>query len=157
MKALILIVFSFLIAILLTLLPLPEWAIWYRPEWVLLVLIYWVLALPHRVGVLVAWLLGLFMDLLQANLLGIHAFIYVLVAYMVAKLYPRIRMFPLFQQALVVLMLLLFYQFTLFWIQGLLGHSPNTWHYWLMSVTSAIIWPFVFLILRRYRRRLGID
>ena len=67
------IVTSFLAALALTVLPLPDWVALIRPEWVALVLIYWCMALPGRVGVGFAWITGLLLDVLRAGLLGQHA------------------------------------------------------------------------------------
>ena len=50
------------IAIVLTIIPLPEWARYIRPEWVMLVLIYWCMATPARINVGIAWLMGLIFD-----------------------------------------------------------------------------------------------
>ena len=64
------VILSFLTAFVLTLLPLPDWANAYRPDWVALVLIYWCLDLPHRIGPGVGWVAGLMLDITQASLLG---------------------------------------------------------------------------------------
>ena len=67
------IAFTFIIALLLTVIPLPEGLRFLRPDWVGLVLIYWCMALPHRVGVASGWFMGLMVDLLTGTLLGQHA------------------------------------------------------------------------------------
>ena len=61
---------SIIIALMLTILPLPLWAAWFRPEWLVLVAIYWSIALPHRFNIGVAWLLGLLLDALSGTILG---------------------------------------------------------------------------------------
>ena len=65
------IVFSFFIAYLLAIVPFPEWAMNYRPEWVPMVLIYWVMALPYRIGIGSAWIVGLVLDILEGSILGL--------------------------------------------------------------------------------------
>ena len=75
------IVFTFIIALLLTIMPLPEWARYLRPDWVGLVLIYWCLAVPERVGVITGWLMGLLVDLLTGAILGQHALALTVVAW----------------------------------------------------------------------------
>ncbi len=147
------IITTFAIALMLTMLPLPDWAGAYRPEWVALVLIYWCMALPDRVGVGVGWVAGLFLDVTRGALLGQHALALVLVAYLTLRLHQRIRVFPLWQQALTVLMLVALMQMVLLWIRGFIGQLPDTRAYWAPSLTSMLLWPWVFLILRDLRRK----
>jgi rod shape-determining protein MreD len=147
------IVLSFIIALLLTLLPLPDWAGTYRPEWVLMVLIYWCLALPDRVGVGVGWLLGLLLDVIKGALLGQHALALALVAYLTLRLHQRIRVFPLWQQSLFLLLMVALSQMVALWVKGITGESPNNLSYWWPSLTSMLLWPWIFLILRDLRRK----
>ncbi|MEO8401209.1 MAG: rod shape-determining protein MreD [Gammaproteobacteria bacterium] len=144
---------TILIAFILTLLPMPDWTVWLRPAWVMMVIIYWVMVAPHRVNVGIAWLVGLFLDVLNGTLLGEHALAMTLVAYFVARMHSRLRMFPLLQQGFSVFILILIYQFVLFCVQGFLGQLPSTWLYWSSSVTSMLLWPWLFSMLRDWRRR----
>lgn len=144
---------TILIAFILTLLPMPDWTVWLRPAWVMMVIIYWVMVAPHRVNVGIAWLVGLFLDVLNGTLLGEHALAMTLVAYLVARMHSRLRMFPLLQQGFSVFILILIYQFVLFCIQGFLGQLPSTWLYWSSSATSMLLWPWLFSMLRDWRRR----
>lgn len=148
---------SFVIAMMLVALPLPEWAQQLRPEWVLLVLIYWCMALPERFGIGLSWLVGLFVDVLTGALLGQHALSYAVVAFVVMKLYKRVRVFPLWQQALLVLILVLLSQLLTLWIKGAIDRVPGSWTYWLPSVTSTLIWPWAFLLMRDIRRRFRVQ
>ncbi len=146
------IIASFVVALMLTMLPLPEWAHVARPEWVALTLIYWCMALPHRIGVGIGWSLGLLLDVIRGTVLGQHALVLALIAYLTLQLYQRIRLYPLSQQALVVMMLVVMGQMLSLWIRGLLGEPPQTWAYWLPSLTSPLLWPWVYLVLREVRR-----
>ncbi len=127
-----------------------------RPEWVPLVLIYWVIALPQRVGLLSGWTLGLLMDVLLGTLLGQHALIYMIVAYVAANLYQRLRMFAVWQQSLVVFALIGLAQLIGYWIESIKG--TNEWSFWLLlpAVMSALVWPWMFLLLRFARRFFGV-
>lgn len=151
------IAFTFCMALLLTILPLPEWAGPYRPAWVVLVLIYWCMALPTRVGVGVGWLMGLLLDLINGVLLGQHALALAVVAYLATLLHQRIRVFPVWQQALTVLVLVGLSQMLVLWVLGVTGAVPRSWDYWLPSLTSMLLWPWVFVILRDVRRRFGVQ
>ncbi len=153
----IIILVSFGVAFILTMLPIPEaWAI-YRPEWVTLVLIYWCFALPHRAGVFTGWAVGFLLDIHLGSLLGMHALTLAIVAYLSYKLHIRIRLYPLIQQALIVLLLVTLSQMLVLWINGITGHAPGDWSYWLPSLTSMLAWPWVFYVMRTVRRLYGVN
>ena len=143
---------SVILALVLTILPLPDAAEPFRPPWTLLVLLYWCLALPVRVGVGVAWIVGLLQDVLLGTLLGAHAMAFALAAYLTIQGYQRIRNFPVWQQAIPVLLLLLLVQLVLLWIRELMGASGIDWRYWLPAVSGTLVWPFAFSLLRFIRR-----
>jgi len=151
------IMLTFIAALMLTILPLPDWAIMLRPEWVAMVLIYWCMALPGRVGVGVGWLSGLLLDVLGGTVLGQHALGLALVAFLTLKLYQRIRVFPVWQQSLSVFAFILANQIIVIWIMGIIGNSQYDWSYWLPSITSMLLWPWVFIFLRNTRRRFKVS
>lgn len=147
---------TFITAFVLTILPLPNWLGAFRPEWTALVLIYWCLALPMRVNVGVGWLVGLVLDILQGALLGQHALGLTVVAYLAVKLHKQIRVYPLWQQALSVFVLVALNQLLVVWVKGIIGQPPKTWAYWVPSLASALIWPWLFAVLRDVRRKFGV-
>mgnify|MGYP000530709740 CR=1 FL=1 len=100
-----LIIASFLVAYVLAVIPMPQWLLWARPEWVALTLIYWTIALPHRVGILTGLVLGIILDALEGAVLGQNAFALVVVALLSLTLYQRLRVYSLWQQAGVVFLL----------------------------------------------------
>ena len=150
------IIVSLFCAVLLTIMPLPEWAAWARPVWVLMVLAYWVLALEQRVSVGIAWLLGLLMDSLGGTIFGEHALALCIIIYIVAKLQRQIRVAPLLQQAFFMAILTFIYLLILFLAQGLVQHIPATWMFWLPILSTALLWPWLFIILRDCRRRFRV-
>lgn len=97
------VVLSFLVAYLLAVIPFPEWAMNYRPEWVPMVLIYWVMALPYRIGIGSAWFVGIILDVLEGSILGLNALSLVIIAYVTLSLHQRLRMFSSLQQSGLVL------------------------------------------------------
>ncbi len=146
------IAFSFVIALILTVVPLPDWVKPLRPEWVGLTLIYWAIALPHRVGVGTAWTLGLMLDVLKGGILGQHGLALAVIIYLMLKVHQQFRVYPLWQQALIIGALILLNQMLVLWINGIVGLESGGWSYWLPSITSAILWPWMFIILRDLRR-----
>lgn len=149
------IIFSLFVAILLMLLPLPDFFHWYRPCFVLLTLIYWSLVISYRNGLMTAWFTGIILDLLTGSLLGEHAFALTLVCYFVAKLHLQLRMYPIMQQAFSVLIFVLFYQLIIYCIQGFQGDQLN-YQYWFASLTSMLIWPLFFIMMQSYRKRFRV-
>lgn len=147
------ILFSFVAALMMTLLPLPGWGEYLRPEWVTMVLVYWCMALPDRVGVGVAWIAGLFLDVVHGAVLGQYAMALTLIAYFTVSLHKRLRIYPVWQQALVLLLLVLFQQLVVIWVKGFIGESPESLRYWLPSLSSMLLWPWIFVLLRDLRRR----
>jgi rod shape-determining protein MreD len=150
------IVLTFAVAFMLTAVPLPEWAANWRPAWVAMVLIYWCMALPERVGIGYAWLLGLLLDVQQGTLLGQHALGLALVAWLTVTSHQRVRVFPLAQQALVVCGYLLVLQFLHLWIRGIMGVPPRHWTFWMPAFTGMLLWPWLFVILRDLRRKFHV-
>ncbi len=147
---------SIVIALALAILPLPQWAVWFRPEWLLLVVIYWCIALPHRVGLSVAWLSGLALDGLSGSLTGEHALAMVIVAYVAIVIHRRMRTVSIWQQALTLCMLAVLFQCIIFIVQSIIYQPPRTVMFWLPAISSMFFWPWVFIILRDWRRRFRI-
>lgn len=146
------IVISFIFALLLQMIALPDWAVSLRPDWLALVLVYWCIALPERVGVGIGWLTGLILDVANGALLGQNALSLAIVAYLAIRLHQRIRLFPLWQQSVSVLLLITLHLMLVLWIKGSVGQSSETWAYWLPALTSLLAWPLVFTVLRGLRR-----
>ncbi|HXH02328.1 MAG TPA: rod shape-determining protein MreD [Candidatus Competibacteraceae bacterium] len=148
---------TLLIAFVLDSIPLPPWLDHFRPDWLSLVMIYWCMALPHRLGVGSAWTLGLLQDAARGTLLGQNALAMTVVAYMTLKTYRRIRVFPLWQQAWSVLLLLLVKQLLLVWINGVVGYPPRDWWYLAPALGGMLLWPWLFIILRDLRRHFQVS
>ncbi len=153
----VIILLSFIAALMLTAMPLPDWAVHWRPAWVAMVLIYWCMALPHRVGIGIGWILGIMLDVMQGTLLGQNAIGLAILAYFTVQLHQRIRMFPLIQQALLVCIFVLVYQLLSLWVRGIMGVPPGSWTYWMPAFTSMVLWPWLFIILRDARRRYHVS
>ncbi len=148
---------TFVAAILLNIMPMPLWAEPFRPDWVALTLIYWCVAAPHYVNVGTGWVLGLVLDVLYGSLLGLHALAKSVIAYAAVRLHLKLRMFPRWQQAGVVLVLLMINQVLLIWIRSAVGRAPQTLAYWTPSIVGMLAWPWLFVILRDVRRRAKVS
>jgi|CXWL01.1.fsa_nt_gi rod shape-determining protein MreD len=122
-----------------------------NPDWVLLALIYWSLAVPERVGIFHAWTFGLLTDVLTGRLIGQYALAYSLVIYICLKLHRRLRQFPLVQQGLFIFFCLLLSQLLLFLIKNLQHPAQLKAVFWLPVISGTVCWPLVFTILRFVR------
>lgn len=144
------------IAMLLTLLPLPSVLDPLRPYWVGLVLAYWALEVREMVSLGMAFLAGILLDVMTGSLMGMHALSLVVLIYLVQRFRSRLRFFPAWQQALSILALMVNDQIIRLWISSLLGEPMPTWNYWLSPIVAMLIWPWLFLLLdwvRAGRRR----
>lgn len=151
------ILLSFFIAYLLAIVPFPQWAMNYRPEWVPMVLIYWVMALPYRIGIGTAWFAGIILDILEGSILGLNAMALVIIAYVTLSLHLRLRMFSSLQQAGLVLALVGLNLMLCHWLQIVSGQTVTSNLMFLMAaLTSAVIWPSLFQLLRQVRRSFDV-
>lgn len=148
---------SFAVALGLSIAPLPEWAEMVRPEIVSLVLIYWCLSTPTKVGVGVGWTAGLMLDVAKSSLLGQHALALAALALITQKLHNRIRVFPIGQQSISIMLLVTPALIIVYWIRGSIGQSPASATYWLTAVTSGVLWPVVFALMSRIQHRYKVS
>ena len=142
---------TLLMALALTAVPLPAGIAAFRPEWVPLILIFWSLLAPERFSLLTAFWMGLLLDALSGALLGQHALALVVVVYLTIRFHLRIRVFPVWQLSVTVVLLLVIYEFVLFWVDGVAGRTVPLQERWAPLLSSAIVWPLIIGYLDRYR------
>jgi len=142
---------SLLLALLLGLVPLPATMQPLRPYWLALVLAYWVLEEPEKIGVGVAFMLGLVADLAFGGLIGEQAMRLVILAFILDRFRPRMRFFPLSQQALAVCGLLLNDRVVSLVIHVVLGAVQLPWTYWVAPLLGMLLWAPLYLVLDALR------
>ncbi|UXZ55195.1 rod shape-determining protein MreD [Halomonas sp. 7T] len=146
---------SFLLALCLQVMPLADgWQV-YRPEWIGLILVYWCMRAPSRVGVFHGFVIGILMDLIEGSLLGQHAAILSLLAFLCALVYPRFRTYSLVQQSVLVLILLGIVQLIEQWLRTLTGDFSIHLSFLIPSMISALLWPWLATMLLSLERRLA--
>lgn len=153
----IIILLTLLIALMASITPLPLSVDAFRPDWVLVVLLYWCLALPSKVNIISAWIMGFLLDVLLGSVLGVHAAAMALSVYIVAENYQKIRNFSIWQQALIIGVLSALYHLLVFWFQRLLNDVVFLPSYLYPVITSIVLWPWLFLLLRKIRRHFKIN
>ncbi len=147
------VIITIIVALMLSVAPLPDWFEAFRPDWLALTLIYWAMMLPRSWSVGSAWLAGLVLDVAQGTLLGQHALALCVVVFVTVRLHLLMRVFPMSQQSATVFSLLALYQFILFWINGVAGLQVPTISYWAPVISGAIIWPVISMLLNGARMR----
>jgi rod shape-determining protein MreD len=151
-----LILASLSIALFLAILPMPVGVDAFRPPWVALVTLYWCLNVPERFGVFSAFATGLALDVASVSLFGQHALGLSLIAYAAVELHQRIRLFPLWQQALFVWVLLLVERLLNLWVLAATGQPMPSLIYWVPTLLGLLLWPWLIVILNDLGRRAGL-
>tara|TARA_Y100000739_G_scaffold90943_1_gene77865 strand:- start:193 stop:690 length:498 start_codon:yes stop_codon:yes gene_type:complete len=138
-------------AMVLLVIPAPELIRDFLPDWVSLVLIYWALALPTRMGVSLAWLAGLAVDLFTLGIPGAHALSKAVLVYLVKMLALRVRTYPLWQQSVMIMLLLGLEVLMLAIVDIVTDGGLGVLYRWTAVIVSGLAWPLVYVALRRSR------
>ncbi len=140
---------TFAVALLLTIVPVPQWMQFARPDWVTLALFYWCMTAPRRVGIGYGWVMGLLIDVMHYTLFGQHALGKAAIAFIVVSAYPRLRLHTLRQQCAMVLILAAIDVTIVVWIHYLTSGVEVRLAYWQAAVTTALLWPAAQVLLRK--------
>lgn len=151
------VIMSFIIGLMLTIMPLPDAVAAFRPDWLAMLVIYWAMQLPRTWSVGTAWIVGIVLDASQGTLLGQHALALVCVAFITVRIHLLMRVFPVPQLTATVFPILAIYQFLLFWINGVAGVDAPSIAYWGPVISGTLMWPVMMAFLSglRYRTRSG--
>jgi len=132
--------------------PLPDIVAPMRPDWVAVVLLYWSLMAPRHFSLLTAFWMGIALDTLTGALLGQNALALLVVVYLAEKFHLRLRVFPLSQLAITVLLLLGLYEFILIWTDGMAGRTVPLIERWLPPLTGTLAWSALYVLFDRRAR-----
>ena len=149
------ILLSLIFSVILTISTFPLGS--FSPDWTQLFLLYWILAVPLSIGLLSSWIVGLVLDVVLGSTLGINALMYTIISYLVFKIHHIARYITVFQQSIVIIVILMIKFTIVLWIDSILNiNNYNISLYW-SCVTSALCWPIVFYSLRVLRRKYNIS
>lgn len=135
----------------------PQWLSWLRPAWLAMVVFYWVMELPHRLGLISAWVIGLLLDVLYADPLGLNGFLLAAITYVVWRFYERLRMYSIVQQCVVVFLLVLITESLRIVVQDVAWSRGWSWGVILPALMSMLAWPLVYLVLQRMRQQVRVE
>lgn len=141
------VIVTIILALMLMVVPLPDWATPFRPDWVALTLIYWAMMLPRTWSVGSAWIIGIVLDVAQGTILGQHALVLCFIVFITVRFHLLMRVFPMQQLTATVFAILALYQFILFWINGVAGINVSAVNYWGPVITGTLFWPLVTMLL----------
>ena len=138
---------SFIVAFLLSTFPIHVKWHWLRPEFVALMVIYWSIYTPENFGIFTAWCLGLLQDIVEFGLLGQHALVLAIIAYLCQLSSRRILHYTIWQQAGCVCLLLIIYLSFDHWIAGIMAYEGVKTPFFLWSaLITAFIWPLIVFL-----------
>lgn len=138
---------SLAIALMFNFLPLHQDILIFRPDFVALVIIYWSINYPHKMGMGIAFTMGLMMDVGNTGILGQHALAYCIVVYLTLVLGRRLRIFNVMQQAPQIGFILFVMQIVTVLVAVSGGSDLPTWHYFFATVTGTLLWAPISLLL----------
>jgi rod shape-determining protein MreD len=144
-------------ALMSMLVPLPDVLEPFKPYWPALFLLYWALESEDRVTLGLAFAIGLGADLLDGVVLGEQALRLCALVFIAMRFRSRLRFFPMWQQTLAVLALLLNDRLLLLVVRILAGSTMPPASWWISPFVGAALWPFLFLLLDDLRARLRIQ
>ena len=152
---------SLLVALLLGVAHLPQdwpnWLGWLRPNWLLLVVLFWVVELPHRVGLISVWCVGILADVLYAQPLGVNALTLACVTYIGWRFCARLRMYSVLQRCAVSFVLVLAGEVFQILVMGVNSKAQWSWGVLLVPFVSMLVWPILFLLLLRVRTGMRVE
>lgn len=144
-------VITFVTAIAIEIMPLPDVFQPFRPPLPAMALIYWTMMWPERFGLLTAFALGIVLDILHGQLLGQNALALCVVTYITVRFHLQIRIFPLWQMTMTVLALLTLAAALQFVVEGIAGYGLSGLRRWPAIICGTLLWQPVMALLDQVR------
>ncbi len=145
---------TIILGLFLTLITLPLG--YYAPEWMLLVVIYWAIAMPSNNKMFLAFLSGIIVDIVFGQALGVSSLFYVVLIYFILRLYNSLRYMTIAQQAVVLFFFIIIKQHLLVWLYYIINRNIDYQALLIGSIISAFVWPLIYYTLRFVRRKFHI-
>ncbi len=147
---------SAFVALVLTVVQLPGWLFYFWPDWIAIVVAYWALMAPKRVGPLVGFIIGTLLEVLFVRKFGVLGFGLATLAFMANSTSQQLRALSIWQQMISMGVFISFFKLLTGWLSGLVSGFTITPEYWYSLLGSVLIWPFAFILLEELRRAVRI-
>lgn len=147
----IIISFTFLLAFVLQSMPWPVSFNMFRPSWVQLILIYWVIVTPHRVNIGVGFTVGLIADLFLSSTLGIRGLSFGLLSYVCVLIHQFMRNLAIWQQVFFILILSLAVEVLIYWVSFVVSGVEYHPELFFRSIVNAVLWPWLYILMNRIK------
>jgi len=125
----------------------------YRPDWLLMVLIFWNTILPERVNIGIGFIAGILLDVLLGYSLGLHSLAFAFVLYISSANHQSMKNYSIWQQTIVIGLMTAFYSLLVFWLQHWLTDAYFHFNYFWPIITTMLFWPWVFWLLYRTKQK----
>lgn len=146
----------FIVTLVLEIVPWPDSLHNFKPSWLILVLTYWVLAIPDKVSIGTGFILGIIWDITLGSVLGVHALVLSIFTYLIAKNHKILRNLSLWFQSVLIIVFVFTIHFSIFLIDLFLNNAFFEWKEIFGAIISGILWPWIFILLRKVRHYLQL-
>lgn len=147
---------SSFVALILTIVQVPNWLFSFWPDWVAITTVYWALVLPSRVGSFIAFIIGTLLEVLLVRKFGVIGLGLATIAFIVNSAHLQLRVLSIWQQTLFLILLIGFFKLLTGWLYGIVADFTITTEYWYSLLGSMLVWPFAFILLEELRRKARI-
>ncbi len=147
---------SAFVALVLTVVQLPSWIFYFWPDWIAIVVAYWALVSPNRVGPFVGFIIGTLLEVLFVRKFGVLGFGLATLAFIVNGTSQQLRALSIWQQMVSIGVFVGIFKLLTGWLSGLVAGFTITPEYWYSLLGSVLIWPFAYILLEELRRAVRI-
>lgn len=143
---------SIFVAAVFTVIPVPQVIFLYWPDWVALVLFYWALTVPDKVGPFVGWAVGTLMEVLFVQTFGVLGLGFATLVFTVNRINLQLKVLSVWQQMLVVGLFIGIFKLITGWLYGMISGFTISSEYFYSLIGCMVSWPFLFILLQELRR-----
>ncbi len=140
---------TILLSIILIVIPLPDVLDQYRLPWLKMTVIFFSIFNISLIGIISVWFSGLILDIMSGSLMGENALILAVLSYLSYRFRFQIRIYPMWQIMIVVLMLLSLGEFIALWIHGVSGTMFFNIYDWINVGIAVLVWPIFMRVLEK--------
>ena len=133
----------------------PEWLGSLRPGWIVLIVYFWAMYAPHRIGIFSSWAIGFLVDVVHADPFGLNGLVLATVTFVTWRFHERLRLYAVLQQACVSAAMVLFSEGA----RRLAHEQAQPWLpvTVLPALISMFVWPFLHLLLGKLAQRYRVE